>query len=279
MKKKITLLFCLLTLSSVAYTQSNLILKDSLLYTYVRLSSSCTDSTLSLVDTGCTLCVIDSTYAVDIMRLKINGQNKVLVNSNEKRLSTCIVDTVVFCNKIYKEVPCMVVDLKGIYQRYAPNFIIGADILRDRPLKFDFSSRRLYPIKNDKSIKNGIKLSWKDSKQYLGIPIGYIIFNVRINNQEIHFAFDTGSRTNKLPLDFQPSFPEFIQRESANISNKLKIRTVKYYKDIAFQLENKQYTLNFFEGNKTFGILSLDFLKGHSFILDYRKRNLVLLPF
>lgn len=279
MKKKIILLFCLLTLSSVAYTQSNLILKDSLLYTYTRLSSSHADSTLSLLDTGCTLCVIDSTFAIDIMSLQINNQNKILVNSNKDRLSTCIMDTVVFCDRIYKEVPCMVVDLRGIYQKYAPNFIIGADILSDRPLKFDFSSRKLYPIKNDNSIKDGIKLSWKDSKQYPGIPIGYIIFNAQISGKEIRFAFDTGSRTNKLPLNFQPSSPELVQRESANISNKLNTRTVKYYKDITFQLGKKQYTLNFFEGNKTFGILSLDFLKGHSFVLDYRERNLVILPF
>ena len=69
MKKKIILLFCLLTLSSIAYTQSNLIVKDSLLYTYTELSLSHADSTLSLLDTGCSLCVIDSTFAVDIMRL------------------------------------------------------------------------------------------------------------------------------------------------------------------------------------------------------------------
>lgn|SRR5574344_89640 len=279
MKKKIILLFCLLTLSSIAYTQSNLIVKDSLLYTYTKLSLSHADSTLSLLDTGCSLCVIDSTFAVDIMRLQINGKNRVLVNSNKNRLSTCIIDTVVFCAKIYKKVPCIVADLRGVYQKYAPNFIIGADILSDRPLKFDLFSRKLYPIKKDRSIKDGVKLSWKDSKQYSGFPTDYIILNAQIHGKEVCFAFDTGSRTNKLPLNFQPSSPILIQRESANISNKLKIRTVKYYKDITFLLDRKLYTLNFFEGNKAFGTLNLDFLEGHSFVLDYRERNLVILPF
>ena len=67
-------------------------------------------------------------------------------------------------------------------------------------MKFDFSSRKLYPIKNDNSIKDGIKLSWKDSKQYPGIPIGYIIFNVQISGKEIRFAFDTGSIFKKVPF-------------------------------------------------------------------------------
>lgn len=279
MKQKIILLFCWLALSCIAHAQSKLILKDSLLYTNIRFSSSHADSTLSLLDTGCSLCVIDSTFAVDALNLKINQQNKVLVNSNDNRLSTCIIDTIVFCDRIYKEVPCMVVDLKGIYQEYAPKFIIGASILSDRPLKFDFTSGTLYPIKYDKSIKNGLKLSWKDSKQYSDIPIGYIIFDTEINGKEVRLAFDTGSKTNKLPSNFQLPSPILVQRESANLNNKLKTRTVKYYKDITIRLGKSQYTLNFFEGNKSFGLLNLDFLKGHSFVLDYRERYLLILPF
>lgn len=276
MRKLILLLGSIFVLIPSLRAQSDLIVKDSLLYTYAILNSLHTDSTLSLIDTASSLCVIDSTYAVDVMGVCLNDTNQVLVNSRTDRLSTCLMDSVSFCGKTYRNVPCIVADLKGVFQKYAPDFVIGADILRDRALVFNLSSERLYPAPNGK-IK-GVKLTWKDSKRYSGVPLSFIIFEAEMSGKDVCFAFDTGSRTNKLPANFHPSSPELIQRETANLSSKLKKNTLRCYRNITFQIEKNQYTLDFFEGNYAYGLLNLDFLGGHSFILDYRKRCLVILP-
>ena len=275
MKKLLFLLGSIFVLIPSLRAQSDLIVKDSLLYTYAILHSLHSDSSLSLIDTGSSLCVIDSTYAVDKIGVCLNDTNQVRVNSRTDKLSTCLMDSVNFCGKTYRNVPCIVADLKGVFQKYAPDFVIGADILRDRALIFNLSSKRLYPAPNEK-IK-GMKLTWKDSKRYPGIPLSFIIFETKISGEDVDFAFDTGSRTNKLPMNFHPSSPELIQRETANLSSKLTERTLRCYRNITFQIEKNQYTLDFFEGNYAYGLLNLEFLGGHSFMLDYRKRFLVIL--
>lgn len=278
MKKLFFLLGSIFVLIPSVIAQTDLVVKDSLLYTYTKLYSLHSDSTLSLIDTGSSLCAIDSTYAVDKMGICLNETNKVRVNSRTNKLSTCLIDSVSFCGKIYRKVPCIVADLKGIFQKYAPDFVIGADILRDRTLVFNLSSKKLYPVRNKTIKKEAVKLTWKDCKRYPDVPLSFIIFEAKISGEDVFFAFDTGSRTNKLPINFHPSSPELIQRETANLSSKLKTKTLKCYKNITFQIEKKQYALDFFEGNYTYGLLNLEFLGGHSFILDYRKRNLVILP-
>ena len=141
MKKLFFLLGSIFVLIPSVIAQTDLVVKDSLLYTYTQLYSLHSDSTLSLIDTGSSLCAIDSTYAVDKMGICLNETNKVRVNSRTNKLSTCLIDSVSFCGKIYRKVPCIVADLKGIFQKYAPDFVIGADILRDRALVFNLSSK------------------------------------------------------------------------------------------------------------------------------------------
>lgn len=265
-----------LTISTNA--QSDLIVKDNLLYTHTKLYHSHSGSALSLIDTGSSLCVIDSTFAIDKLGISLTDTNKVLVNSTTNMMPTCLVDSVNFCGKIYRDVPCVVADLKGTFQQYAPNFIIGADILRDRALVFNLTLKKLCPVRNNKIRKAGVKLTWKDFKRDSGVPLLFIIFKAKILGKDILFAFDTGSRTNKLPSNIHPASPELIQRETANLSSKLKIETLKCYKNITFQIDKNHYTLDFFEGNKTYGTLNWNFFGGHSFILDYNERCLVILP-
>ena len=138
--------------------------------------------------------------------------------------------------------------------------------------------KKLYPVRNKAIKKEGMKLTWKDGKHYPNVPLSFIIFETKMSGKDVYFAFDTGSRANKLPMNFHPSSPELIQRETANLSSKLMEKTLRCYRNITFQIGKNEYTLDFLEGNYAYGLLNLEFLGGHSFILDYKKRCLVILP-
>ena len=89
------------------------------------------------------------------------NDEKQVVNGKKDGLPTCIVDSIEFCGKLYHKVPCLVADLKGIFLEYAPDFIVGGDILRDRPLKFNRTSMMIEPF-TGKHEKGSIILKWKD---------------------------------------------------------------------------------------------------------------------
>ena len=180
------LFFCLCT-----YGQAELKEKDSLLYTSVEVYSHKMQTVAALVDTGCSLCVVDSTFAKDSLGIAMPDKLKLMVNSRDNRMPTCVVDSVRFCGKTYRQVLCIIINLKGKFQRFAPDFILGADILKDRPLRFDYETRTISPYLGNN--KGGIVLKWKDSHKFTDIPMNFIVFETRIQGQHVRLVFDTGT--------------------------------------------------------------------------------------
>lgn len=70
---------------------------------------------------------------------------------------------------------------------------------------------------------------------------------------------------------------ELIQKESADIGNKLSVKTEKLCRDVKFKVGKNEFVLDFIIGNKKLGYLNIEFLQGHSFILNYRKQILEVL--
>lgn len=275
MNKVISFLFFSLFFIS-AKGQSAFCIKEGLMYTNTLFYTDSVFGVEAMIDTGCSLCVIDSTYASSL-GLKITTEGKVAVDGRKEGLPTCVIDSIKFCEKLYKKVPCLVANLKGTFQEYAPNFIVGGDVLRDRPLKFNQSTMMIEPFRGKRE-KGNVVMKWKDHKSEPGIPALYIMLEAKINGLVFNFAFDTGSRGNKLPshIMLDPSYT--IQRETADINNKLTIRPQKVYKNINIKISNHTFNLDFFEGRKKWGLLGLDFLEGHSFILNYKERTLEIIP-
>lgn len=274
MNKVLSILFLSFFVLSVK-GQSPCSIKDSFIYTDVVLYTDSVVNVGAMIDTGCSLCLIDSTFANS---LGLNMKNKQMVYEKKDGLLTCIVDSLEFCGKMYCHVPCLVANLKGIFQKYAPNFLIGGDILRDRPLKFNLVSMMIEPF-SGKHEKGSVIMKWKDYKSNPNIPALFIMFDVKINDIKYDFAFDTGSRGNKLPYNIQLKPSDIIQKETADINNALTIKQQRIYKDVNIQIANNTFNLDFFEGKKKWGLLSLDFIKDHSFILNYRDRTLEVLPY
>lgn len=182
-----------------AEAQSKLSFKDKFMYTDVLVSNKKNiHSILSLIDTGSSLCVIDSTFAVGSWGVNENELKTVYVNQTQVKISSAIIDSIYFCGNTYHKVYCLIADLTGIYQKYAPRFIVGADILKSGAWKFDMERNSIEPYDyNKKTI--GTVFRWKNHKDYSDVAIDYIIFDSKINGKKTRFAFDTGCKSNKLP--------------------------------------------------------------------------------
>ena len=118
---------------------------------------------------------------------------------------------------------------------------------------------------------------WKNHEDYPDVAIDYIILDSKVNGKKTRFAFDTGCRNNKLQRGLYVGKPEQIQKETANIVNKLSIKMAELCRNVTFKIGKDEYTLDFIIGDGNIGLLNIEFLQGHSFILNYKKQILELL--
>ena len=260
-----------------AKAQSKLIFKDKFMYADAQVfNESKKHSIPSMIDTGCSLCIIDSIFAIDSCGIKENELQKISVNQTQDKVSSAFIDSIYFCGKTYHKVYCLVADLTGIYKKYAPRFIIGANILKSTAWKFDMERNSIEPYNYNNKAK-GIIYRWKNHKDYPDVAIDYIILDSKINGKKVRFAFDTGSKNNKLQRGLYVGEPELIQKETANIGNKLSIKAAELCRNVTFKIGKDEYTLDFVIGDRNIGLLNIEFLHGRSFILNYKKQTLELL--
>ena len=267
----------MLAVSFAAKAQSKLIFKDKFMYTDVQVFNETKKHSIpSLIDTGCSLCVIDSIFAIDSCGIKEDELQTIPVNQTKDKISSAFIDSMFFCGKTYHKVYCLVADLTGLYQKYAPKFIVGANILRSGAWKFDMEKNIVEPYDYNNKTK-GIIYKWKNHEDYPDVAIDYIILDSKVNGKKTRFAFDTGCRNNKLQRGLYVGKLEQIQKETANIVNELSIKTAELCRDVTFKIGKDEYTLDFIIGDGNIGLLNIEFLQGHSFILNYKKQTLELL--
>lgn len=270
-------LYIVFAVSLTGKAQSKLTFKDKFIYTDVQVFNERKTSMIpSLIDTGSSLCIIDSTFAVDSCGIKENELQTLFVNQTKDKISSIFIDSIFFCGKTYHKVYCLVADLTGIYQKYAPKFIVGADILKSGAWKFDMQKNMIEPYDCDNKT-SGIVYKWKNHIDYPDVAIDYIIFDSKVNGKKARFAFDTGCKNNKLQHGLYAGETEQIQKETANIGNKLSIKAAKLCKDVTFKIGKNKYTLDFIISDGNIGLLNIEFLQGRSFILNYKKQTFEIL--
>ena len=122
-------LVCFQTTSIIA--QSQITIKNNLMYVDVTVYNSGLGSTIreTTIDTGASVCAIDSTYAVDSCQIKGERVNATMGNTMGKKINTSYVylDSIAFGGVVYTNVRCYLVDMAGTLQQLAPKFIIGGN--------------------------------------------------------------------------------------------------------------------------------------------------------
>ena len=264
--KKTTFIAALIVFSSLTGQAQEKIV-ESWIYADVSLSSdSVSQTTKSMVDTGCSICVIDSAYAADEFGL---GAEKYAVKFKGKR-NTIVLDSVSFCGETYHDVLCMVLHLERDFVDYAPRFIVGANILNTGAWKFDLTSKTVKPYDAGRKA-TGTVLHWKMSKKTLNI----IMFKSKIKRRSISFMFDTGSRYCKLPEGFYVGPTETVMKENASDGHQLKWVNAELSRNVRFKIGRNEFVHDFYHDHEEkYGLLNITSFGGHSFVLDYKNKTL-----
>ena len=132
MINRILVLFSITIASVISSTaQIPITSKNNWIYVDAMLSSKKKNvHTSAIIDTGCTYCLIDSTFAADL-QLSTIDTTSISYSTQKTPMSASRVNLpqLAIGEKVYNNVLCIIVDLQGKAKEYAPSFIIGADII------------------------------------------------------------------------------------------------------------------------------------------------------
>ena len=272
-------LFVIFQATSVM-AQSQITIKNNWMYADVSVFNSglCITIHETIIDTGASVCIIDSTYAVDSCQFKGERVNATIGNTMGKSINTSYVyvDSIAFGGMVYTNVRCYLVDLAGTLQQYAPKFVIGGEVLKKDLWCYDLKRNTLQRyMRVPKNVVATIK--WK---RYADAALNHIYFEGKIGGKDTRIFFDTGAVRNAVTFNFDITPTEFVKLPGANIAEKLTYKKVGWCKNIPVEISNLNYNLNFVKsvssGSK-YPRINADFLQGKKWMLDYKRRRLLIL--
>ena len=241
-------------------------------------SGLCSTIHETIIDTGASVCIIDSTYAVDSCQIKGERVNATMGNTMGKNINTSYVylDSIAFGGVVYTNVRCYLVDLAGTLQQYAPKFIIGGEVLKKDLWCYDLKEYTLQRyMRVPKNVVATIK--WK---KYADAALNLIYFEGKIGGKDTRIFFDTGSVHNAVTSNFDITPTEKMKLPSASIADKLTYKEVEWCKNVPVEISNLNFNLDFGK-SKNKGLkepcLNAEFLQGKKWMLDYKRRRLLIL--
>jgi len=260
--------------------QSQITIKNNLMYVDVSVYNSglCNIIHETTIDTGASVCAIDSTYAVDSCQIKGERVNAVVGNTMGKDVNSSYVylDSIAFGGVVYTKVRCYLVDLAGTLQQFAPKFIIGGEVLKKDLWCCDLKEYTLQRyMRVPKNVVATIK--WK---KYADAALNLIYFEGKIGGKDTRIFFDTGAVRNAVTFNFEITPTEFIKLPGASIAEKLTYKKVGWCKNVPVEISNLNSNLDFVKSSNS-GLkepcINASFLQGKKWMLDYKRRRLLIL--
>ena len=260
--------------------QSQITIKNNLMYVDVAVYNSglCNIIHETTIDTGASVCAIDSTYAVDSCQIKGERVNAVVGNTMGKDVNASYVylDSIALGGVVYTKVRCYLVDLAGTLQQFAPKFIIGGEVLKRDLWCCDLKEYTLQRyMRVPKNVVATIK--WK---KYADAALNLIYFEGKIEGKDTRIFFDTGAVRNAVTFNFEITPTEFIKLPGASIAEKLTYKKVGWCKNVPVEISNLNSNLDFVKSSNS-GLkepcINADFLQGKKWMLDYKRRRLLIL--
>lgn len=259
-----------------SYAQNTLTLKGDLMYTNVTLSHKGISQNVSaLIDTGASVCVIDSTFAVDSCHIVAAESFAFIGNTYGKRIKSFDfkIDSISIDGVSFPMTRCFVVDLVGKMQHYAPKFILGGDLLKKETWLFDLNTHIMKRCNAPKK-ENSIRIKWKD---YRDAALNFIYFNGIIGGKNTRILFDTGSISNKLPKTFGIAATKEVEGLKGDIATKVTKVKGGLCEGIGMELSKNKFLLDFYLTDDNYPRINAAFLSGKSFVLDYAHKTLYIL--
>lgn len=272
---------CILFLSMVhsLSAQIPIMTKGYMMYANVIVSHKGTSHIVqTLIDTGSTVCFIDSTFAVDSCNIKVAENNATIGNTSGKRINSfrAELDSISLGGISFYKVCCYLIDFVGKFQHKAPKFVLGGDILKRELWCFDLKNSLMTqctsPIKDIKTI-----LKWRNHEDHSDAFLNSIYFNGKIAGKKSRILFDTGSQFNKLSQNFVITATKEIEIESGNIAEKLAMKKGRLCEDVCMEIDKNNFILDFVVNQDKYPRINASFLKERSFVLDYPNKKLYII--
>ena len=266
--------------AAMVMAQSQITIKNNLMYVDVAVYNSglCNIIHETTIDTGASVCAIDSTYAVDSCQIKGERVNAVVGNTMGKDVNASYVylDSIALGGVVYTKVRCYLVDLAGTLQQFAPKFIIGGEVLKRDLWCCDLKEYTLQRyMRVPKNVVATIK--WK---KYADAALNLIYFEGKIEGKDTRIFFDTGAVRNAVTFNFEITPTEFIKLPGASIAEKLTYKKVGWCKNVPVEISNLNSNLDFVKSSNS-GLkepcINASFLQGKKWMLDYKRRRLLIL--
>ena len=266
--------------ATAVMAQSQITIKNNLMYVDVAVYNSGLCSTIreTTIDTGASVCAIDSTYAVDSCQIKGERVNATVGNTMGKDVNSSYVylDSITFGGVVYTNVRCYLVDLAGTLQQFAPKFIVGGDVLKRDLWCYDLKRNTLQRyMRVPKNVVATIK--WK---KYADAALNHIYFEGKIGGKDTRIFFDTGAVRNAVPFNFDITPTDSVKLPGASIAEKLTYKKVGWCKNVPVEISNLNSNLDFVKSSNS-GLkepcINADFLQGKKWMLDYKRRRLLIL--
>ena len=261
------------------YAQSTLTLKGDMMYTNVTLSHKGVSRNVSaLIDTGASVCMIDSTFAVDSCNILLKESNAIIESALGKSLKSISLnlDSLSIGGVSYPTTRCFVVDLVSKLKHHAPKFIIVGDILKKE--LWCFNLKEMIMTRCESSMKNiQGTLKWKNHEDYSDAFLNSIFLKGKVAGKNTRILFDSGSRRNFLPKHFGVSPTKTIELERGDIAQALVREKTNVCEDVELKIGENNFKLNFIISEEKYPTINAEFLWGKSFVLDYKNKRIYIL--
>ena len=178
-----------------------------------------------------------------------------------------------FCGTTFLGVKCLLVDLKGKFFAYAPNFIVGENLLSAQPLCFDLRNRRLSV--GEREGEPAVVLHWQTRESRDGTFTKGIYLKGRVGNKKVRFFLDSGGRYNKVNSNLLPAEGrEQMDLPRGDISRALRMQQMQVFRNVETKVGDWTTRLNFVLPDQSEAVLNFDFLLNTVFVLDYDRREI-----
>ncbi|GJG28149.1 MULTISPECIES: retropepsin-like aspartic protease [Segatella] len=250
-----------------------------MMYTNVTLSHKGVSRNVSaLIDTGASVCMIDSTFAVDSCNILLKESNAIIESALGKSLKSISLnlDSLSIGGVSYPTTRCFVVDLVSKLKHHAPKFIIGGDILKKE--LWCFNLKEMIMTRCESSMKNiQGTLKWKNHEDYSDAFLNSIFLKGKVAGKNTRILFDSGSRRNFLPKHFGVSPTKTIELERGDIAQALVREKTNVCEDVELKIGENNFKLNFIISEEKYPTINAEFLWGKSFVLDYKNKRIYIL--
>ena len=208
-----------------------------------------------------THCLMDSTYAVNVLKVDIAQLKPAVVNKKEGGYYSLRLDSLNFCGETYRNVMFIVMEMQQQFKGKLPDVVLGNSILNHRAWHVDLQRHTFTPCSPDR-FYGKIRLKCSIGKR---VEYGFVFLKAKVGGRKVRMQFSLSKGLHLLPHGVY-GFPwQSLTREGGSVDRPLSLETLPLYKDVPTQIGDFHFVADYrlgYPGEDEVGTLYLDALEG-----------------